>query len=84
MAFLAIGARGDAATTSARAREWMPSGRIKWAFDPNEQLWQFFAARGTPTTVLVSADETVLGGWPGAIGEDNLRRALDQLVAVGG
>ena len=84
VAFLAIGARSDAAATADRAVEWMPSGRIKWAFDPDESLWAFFGARGTPTTVVLSADDRVLGGWPGEIGEDNLRRALDQLVELGG
>ena len=83
MTFLAVGARGDAATTAARAEEWLSSGRIKWAFDPDEQLWAFFGARGTPTTVVLSADDTVLGGWPGEIGEANLREALDQLVQLG-
>ena len=81
--FLAVGARSDAESTALRAEEWIPSGRVQWAYDPDEQLWAFFGARGTPTTVVVSADDVVLGSWSGEIGEINLRQALDQLVAAG-
>ncbi len=81
--FLAIAARGDVDTTAQRAREWIPSGRIKWAYDPSEDVWRFFGIRGTPTTLLLSADDRVVGGWPGEVGEENLRAALDQLVERG-
>lgn len=80
--FLAIGARGDADATADKVEEWIPSGRIRWAFDPDETLWQFFGARGTPTTVVLSADDLVLAVFPGALGEENLRSALNQLVAL--
>lgn len=80
---MAIAARGEVEVTAQRAEEWMPSGRIKWAFDHAEDLWRFFGVRGTPTTLLLSADDRVLGGWPGEVGEANLRSALDQLIARG-
>ena len=81
--FLAIAARGDVEATADRVEEWIPSGRIKWAFDPAEEVWGFFGIRGTPTTLLLSADDRVVAGWPGEVGEDNLRQALDQLVEIG-
>lgn len=81
--FLAVGARSDAESTALAAEDWIPSGRVQWAFDPDETLWAFFGARGTPTTVVLSGDDLVLGSWGGEIGEASLRQALDQLVAVG-
>ena len=81
---MAVAARSDADATAQRAAEWIPSGRVQWAFDPEEAIWRFFGARGTPTTIVVDGSGRVVSGWPGEIGEDNLRVALDQLVARGG
>jgi thioredoxin-like negative regulator of GroEL len=82
--FVAVAARSDVQTTAERAGEWLPSGRVKWAFDPEERLWQLFGARGTPTTIVIDDAGRVVGGWPGALGEDNLRAVLDGLTSLGG
>lgn len=81
--FLAIGARGDAGATAEKAAEWIPSGRVLWAFDEPERLWGVFGARGTPTSVVLSSEQVMLGGWAGEIGEAGLRDAFDRLVAAG-
>ncbi len=38
---------------------------------------------GQPTSVLISGDDVIVGGWFGAVGEAALRAQLDTLVAIG-
>ena len=37
-----------------------------------------------PVTVLIAHDDTVVEAWPGVRSEDEIRAALDDLVALAG
>ena len=83
--FVAPAWKSNFELTAERAAELLPSGRIMWGLDPKP--WEIFAIYGVPyqpVTVLIAGDRTVVESWPYTRPEDEIRAALDNLIALSG
>jgi hypothetical protein len=67
-----------------RAAELMPSGKIMWGLDPEEEIFSLYGVPYQPVTVLIAADKTVVDAWAGVRAEDQIRSALDHLISLTG
>jgi hypothetical protein len=74
---------GEAAAIAAAA-ELMPSGNIRWGLDPDEVIFQLYGVPYQPVSVLIGADQTVVEAWAGVRSEEEIRTALDNLLAIAG
>ncbi len=81
ISFLAVGGSSTRSAIFERAHEWMPSGRISWGLDEDQDVWALFGARGTPTTVVMAADGRVVAAWTGEAGELGMRAAIEAAIA---
>ena len=81
--FVAVGGSSDRGKIAARAEEWIPSGRIQWGLDEDQDVWALFGARGTPTTVVLASDGRVVAVWSGETGAAGMRQAIDLAIAAG-
>lgn len=70
--------------TEARANELFQSGEIMWGLDEDEEIFNLYGIPYQPVTVLIAADRTVVEAWDGLRPEENIREALDDLIALGG
>ncbi len=83
IAFVAIGGSSDRGKIASRAEDWIPSGRIQWGLDEDQDVWALFGARGTPTTVVLGSDGRVVAAWSGAAGAEGMREAIELGIAAG-
>jgi hypothetical protein len=77
--FIAVAGRAGLDETRARADELLLN--TEWGLD--ESIWDLYGVRGQPVSFLITGNDVVVGNWFGAAGEDTLRTALDELVALG-
>lgn len=70
--------------TEARADELFQSGEIMWGLDEDEEIFQLYGIPYQPVTVLIAADQTVVEAWDGLRAEEEIRAALDDLIALSG
>lgn len=70
--------------TQERARELFQSGQIMWGLDADEEIFGLYGVPYQPVTVLIAGDQTVVEAWDGLRAEDEIRAALDNLVALSG
>ena len=82
--FVAPAWRSSFTATKQRADELLTSGRIMWGLDEREEIFQLYGVPYQPVTVLIAADMTVVEAWAGLRSEDELRAALDNLIALSG
>lgn len=82
MAFVAPAWKGTFEATAQRAAELMPSGQIAWGLDEDESIFAAYGIPYQPATVLVNVDGTRAGGWLGARSEDEMRRAIEDLLTA--
>lgn len=68
--------------TERRAEELFISGEIKWGLD--ESIFGLYGVPYQPVTFLIGADKTIVDTWPGLRGEEELRAAIEHLLAVSG
>ena len=54
---------------------------MDWGLD--ETVWDLYGVRGQPVSFLITGNDIEVGNWFGAAGEETLRAALDELVALG-
>lgn len=80
--FVAPAWKSSFAATEARAEELFQSGLIQWGLDENEEIFELYGIPYQPVTVLIAADRTVVEAWDGLRAEDEIRAALDDLVAT--
>lgn len=73
--------RSSPDASAERVGDWFSPDRILWGYD--DDLWPRYEVFGQPVTFLISSDDVIVGGWYGALGEDDLREQLDLLVAIG-
>ncbi len=76
--FLAIAWKSDFNRAQERADELF-SDNLKWGID--EKVFELYGVPGQPASVIV-AQGIVVDAWFGAVGEDELRRRLDAVVAL--
>jgi hypothetical protein len=77
--FIAVAGRSDLPATKARADELLSN--VDWGLD--ESVWNLYGVRGQPVSFLITGNDIEVGNWFGAAGEETLRAALDELVALG-
>lgn len=76
--FLAVAGRGDLDSTRDRAADLF-SNNIICGLD--DDIWSLYGIPGQPTSVLI-ANGVVVDLWFGALAEPEMRKRLDNLVAV--
>ena len=70
--------------TAERAAEIIPSGHIMWGLDDDADIFRLYGVPYQPVTVLIAADRTVVEAWDGLRPEEDIRAALDDLIALTG
>lgn len=81
--FLAVAWKSSFNRTADRAAQLMPSGNIRWGLDEAEEIFQAYEVPYQPVTVLVTRG-TIVERWPGIRSGDELRAAVDNLIALSG
>jgi len=82
--FVAPAWKSNLEATRARANEWFLSGKIQWGLDEQEMIFELYGVPYQPVTVLIAGDQTVVEAWAGIRSEDELRAAIDNLIALSG
>jgi len=80
--FIAPAWKSSFSATEARAQELFQSGQIQWGLDEEEEIFELYGIPYQPVTVLVAADGTVVEAWDGLRAEDEIRAAIDELLAT--
>ena len=78
VAFLAVAGRGDLGATREEADRSF-SDNLMWGLD--DSVWDLYGVPGQPASILIT-DGVVVDMWFGAIGEQELRTRLDNLLAI--
>lgn len=68
--------------TEMRADQLFQSGEIMWGLDEDEDIFEAYGIPYQPVTVLIAADDTVVEAWDGLRAEQEIRAALDALIAL--
>jgi hypothetical protein len=77
--FIAVAGRSNNFDkTSQRAKELFH--RLDWGLD--QSIWELYGVPFQPHTVLITGNDIVLDSYFGVGSEDELRAALDRLVAT--
>jgi hypothetical protein len=82
--FVAPAWKSSFEATRVRAEQLFGSGEIMWGLDEDEEIFQLYGVPYQPVTVLIAADGTVVEAWDGLRAEDQIRAALDELIALSG
>lgn len=82
--FVAPAWKSSFEATEARANELFQSGEITWGLDEEEEIFSLYDVPYQPVTVLIAADQTVVDAWAGLRPEDEIRVALEDLIALSG
>ena len=82
--FVAPAWKSDLEAARARANELFVSGRIQWGLDEQEKIFELYGVPYQPVTILIASDRTVVEAWAGLRSEDELRAAIDDLIALSG
>lgn len=82
--FVAPAWKSSFPATEARAEALFQSGEIMWGLDEEEEIFALYDVPYQPVTVLIAADQTVVEAWDGLRPEEEIRAALDALIAVSG
>ena len=81
--FVAVAWKGTMEDTAERAAQLMPSGATRWGLDEAQEIFSLYAVPSQPWTVLITGTDVEVERWPGARSEEEIRRALDGLLALG-
>lgn len=79
--FLAIAGSSTPEKSAARVGDWFDPDRVLWTY--SDDLWNLYLVGYQPVSVLVSSDDVIVERWFGAVGETELRAALDRLREIG-
>lgn len=83
VAFVAPAWKGTLEDTAVRAAELLVSGEVRWGLDEDEEVFEAFGVPYQPVTVLIDSGGRIVDSWAGARSEDEMRSALESLVASG-
>lgn len=53
-----------------------------WGLDEDEAIFSSYGVPYQPVTVLIAGDRTVVESWAGLRPEEEIRAALDDLIAL--
>ena len=79
--FLAVAGSSSPEASATRVGDWFSPDRLLWGY--SDDLWVLYNVPYQPVSVLVSSDNVIVERWFGAVGEEELRAALDRLAAIG-
>ena len=79
--FLAIAGSSSPEASAVRVGDWFDPDRVLWTY--SDELWDLYLVGYQPVSVLVSSDDVIVDRWFGAVGEEQLRIALDRLREIG-
>ena len=82
--FVAPAWKSSFEATEGRANELFESGEIMWGLDEDESIFELYGVPYQPVTVLIAHDRTVVESWDGLRAEEEIRAALDELIALSG
>ena len=82
--FVAPAWKSNLEAARARANELFLSGKIQWGLDEQERIFELYGVPYQPVTVLIAGDQTVVEAWAGIRSEDEIRAAIDNLIALSG
>lgn len=82
--FVAPAWKSSFEATEARADELFHSGEIMWGLDEEEEIFSLYDIPYQPVTVLIAADQTVVDAWDGLRPEEEIRAAIEDLIALSG
>lgn len=80
--FVAPAWKSSFEATADRADELFQSGEILWGLDEQEEIFSLYGIPYQPVTVLIAGDGTVVESWDGLRPEEEIRGALDDLIAL--
>jgi len=80
--FVAPAWKSSFEATADRAAELFQSGEIMWGLDEQEEIFSLYGIPYQPVTVLIAGDGSVVESWDGLRPEDEIRGALDNLIAL--
>jgi hypothetical protein len=81
--FLAVAWQSTFDKTATRAAELLPSGLVQWGLDEQAEVFSAYGVPYQPVTVLITGTDVEVDRWPGARSENEIRQALDDLIALG-
>jgi len=76
--FVAVAGRGDLDATVNEA-EQLFSDNLIWGLD--DSIWGLYGVPGQPSSVLI-VDGVIVDMWFGAVGENELRTRLDNMLSL--
>jgi hypothetical protein len=76
--FVAVAGRAGLDDTRERAKSLF-SDNLLWGFD--DSIWDLYGVPGQPASILIT-DGVVVDVWFGEIGDQELRKRLDNLVSL--
>jgi hypothetical protein len=68
--------------TEKRAEQLFQSRKIQWGLDEDIDIFDKYGVPYQPVTVLIASDKTVVESWSGLHSEEDIRAALDNLIAL--
>jgi hypothetical protein len=77
--FVAVAGRSDLEASRARVGVWFSPDNLLWGYD--DELWGLYGIPGQPSSVLIT-EGVIVGGWFGALPEDEFRAQLDRLLEL--
>ena len=77
--FIAVAGQAGFEATKDVADELLSN--TDWGLD--DSVWDLYGVRGQPVSYLITGSDVIVGNWFGATGEAELRKALDELAALG-
>ena len=78
VAFVAVAGRGDLDATIDEAARLF-SDNLLWGLD--DSIWGLYGVPGQPASVLI-VDGVIVDMWFGAVGENELRTRLDNMLSL--
>jgi len=79
---VAVAGRSTPDASALKVGDWFSPERLLWGYD--DGIWDLYGVVGQPVAFLISGDDHVVGNWFGGQSEQQIREALDLLVAAEG
>ncbi len=81
--FIAVAWKSSFDATADRAADLLTSGAVRWGLDEGEEIFSLYGIPYQPNSVLITGGDVEVERWPGARSEQEMRQALDNLIALG-
>ena len=82
--FVAPAWKSNFELTSNQAAQLFPSGTVMWGLDETQGIFELYGVPYQPVTVLIAHDDTVVEAWAGVRSEEEIREAIESVIALAG